>query len=60
MQPFMHQALVELGDQRPCYWRDLKQLQRRHLATFRLSDDACNPAERESFAELVEASMLRG
>ncbi|XVQ11253.1 asparagine synthase [Spirillospora sp. CA-255316] len=58
VHPFTHRALVELGDQLPFYWRELKQLQRRHLATFGLSDDACNPTERESFAELVEESMM--
>lgn len=41
----------------PFYWRELKQLQRRHLATFGLSEDACNPKERESFAELVADSL---
>jgi hypothetical protein len=58
VHPFAHKALVELGDQLPFYWRELKQLQRRHLATFGLSHDACNPARRESFAELVEESLL--
>ncbi|WP_242613910.1 asparagine synthase [Actinomadura roseirufa] len=58
VHPFAHRALIELGDQLPFHWRELKQLQRRHLATFGLSHDACNPAERESFAELVEASLL--
>ncbi|MFI0366448.1 asparagine synthase [Actinomadura sp. 1N219] len=57
VHPFMHPALVELGDRLPYFWRDLKQLQRRHLATFGLSHDACNPKERESFAELVEESL---
>ncbi|RBQ16464.1 asparagine synthase [Spongiactinospora rosea] len=58
LHPFTHQAMVELGDQLPFYWRELKQLQRKHLATFGLSHDACNPVLRESFAELVEESML--
>ncbi|MDL4812775.1 asparagine synthase [Actinomadura opuntiae] len=57
VHPFMHRALIELGDQLPFYWRELKQLQRRHLATFGLSHDACNPELRESFAELVEESL---
>ena len=57
VHPFAHRALVELGDQLPFYWRELKQLQRRHLATFGLSHDACNPTERESFAELVQESL---
>jgi hypothetical protein len=58
VHPFTHRALIELGDQLPFHWRELKQLQRRHLATFGLSHDACNPAQRESFAELVEESLL--
>ena len=51
-------AILPLGDQLPFHWRELKQLQRRHLATFGLSEDACNPRARESFAELVEQSLL--
>ncbi|WP_207935839.1 hypothetical protein [Actinomadura sp. KC216] len=43
VHPFAHQALVDLGDQLPFHWRELKQLQRRHLATLGLSHDACNP-----------------
>lgn len=58
IHPFMHRALVELGDQLPFHWRELKQLQRRHLAAFGLSDDVCNPRQRESFAELVEESLI--
>jgi asparagine synthase (glutamine-hydrolysing) len=58
VHPFTHRALVELGDQLPFHWRELKQLQRRHLATFNLSHDACNPTQRESFAELVEKSLM--
>lgn len=58
VHPFSHRALIELGDQLPFFWRELKQLQRRHLTTFGLSHDACNPTERESFAELVEESLL--
>jgi hypothetical protein len=56
--PFTEPPLVTLGDQLPFHWRELKQLQRRHLATFGLSEDACNPRVRESFAELVEQSLL--
>lgn len=48
---------LPLGDQLPFHWRELKQLQRRHLATFGRSQDACNPRVRESFAELVEQSL---
>ncbi|WP_143220872.1 asparagine synthase [Actinomadura sp. CNU-125] len=58
VHPFAHRALIELGDQLPFYWRELKQLQRRHLGTFGLSHDACNPERRESFAELVEESLI--
>jgi asparagine synthase (glutamine-hydrolysing) len=58
VHPFAERPLVMLGDQLPYRWRELKQLQRRHLATFGLSQDACNPRVRESFAELVEQSLL--
>lgn len=58
IHPFAEPPLVNLGDQLPFHWRELKQLQRRHLATFGLSEDACNPRVRESFAELVEQSLL--
>ena len=58
VHPFTEAPLVTLGDQLPFHWRELKQLQRRHLATFGLSDDACNPRVRESFAELVEQSLI--
>jgi asparagine synthase (glutamine-hydrolysing) len=58
VHPFAEAPLVTLGDQLPFHWRELKQLQRRHLATFGLSDDACNPRVRESFAELVEQSLI--
>lgn len=58
VHPFTEAPLVTLGDQLPFHWRELKQLQRRHLATFGLSQDACNPWVRESFAELVGQSLL--
>ena len=58
VHPFAEAPLVTLGDQLPFHWRELKQLQRRHLATFGLSEDACHPRVRESFAELVEQSLL--
>jgi hypothetical protein len=58
VHPFAEAPLVILGDQLPFHWRELKQLQRRHLATFGLSEDACNPRVRESFAELVEQSLI--
>lgn len=58
LHPFAEPPLVTLGDQLPFHWRELKQLQRRHLATFGLSEDACNPRVRESFAELVGRSLL--
>ena len=56
VHPFAEAPLVTFGDQLPFHWRGLKQLQRRHLATFGLSNDACNPRVRESFAERVEQS----
>jgi asparagine synthase (glutamine-hydrolysing) len=58
VHPFAEAPLVALGDQLPFHWRELKQLQRRHLATFGLSEDACNPRVRESFAELVGQSLI--
>ena len=58
VHPFAEAPLVTLGDQLPFHWRELKQLQRRHLATFGLSQDACNPRVRESFAELVGQSLI--
>lgn len=58
VHPFAERPLITLGDQLPFHWRELKQLQRRHLATFGLSEDACNPRVRESFAELVGQSLL--
>jgi len=58
VHPFAEAPLVTLGDQLPFHWRELKQLQRCHLAAFGLSQDACNPRVRESFAELVEQSLL--
>jgi asparagine synthase (glutamine-hydrolysing) len=58
VHPFAEAPLVTLGDQLPFHWRELKQLQRRHLTTFGLSDDACNPRVRESFAELVGQSLI--
>lgn len=58
VHPFADAPLVTLGDQLPFHWRELKQLQRRHLATLGLSEDACNPRVRESFAELVGQSLL--
>jgi hypothetical protein len=38
LHPFAEPPLVTLGDQLPFHWRELKQLQRRHLATFGLSE----------------------
>jgi len=58
VHPFAEAPLVTLGDQLPFHWRELKQLQRHHLATFGLSQDACNPRVRESFAELVGQSLI--
>jgi asparagine synthase (glutamine-hydrolysing) len=37
---------------------DARQLDLLDLNTFGLSEDACNPRVRESFAELVEQSLL--
>lgn len=49
--------MVALGEQLPFAWRELKQLQRRRLAGLGMSEDVVNPVERESFAEVIEASL---
>ena len=49
--------MVQLGEWLPLHWRQLKQLQRRQLAALGLSDDVTQPAERESFAEVVQHAL---
>ncbi|WP_244409924.1 hypothetical protein [Streptomyces albofaciens] len=38
-------------------WRVLKQLQRRRLVALGLSEDVTQPAQRESFAEVVQHAL---
>lgn len=59
LHPFTDPALVQFGEMLPFDWRDLKQLQRRRLASLGLSEDVVNPQERESFAEVVEEALNR-
>lgn len=58
VHPFADPAMVELGEQLPFAWRELKQLQRRRLRTLGMSEDVVHPVERESFAEVVEHSLI--
>lgn len=58
MHPFADPSMVELGEQLPFAWRELKQLQRRRLASLGMSEDVVHPAERESFAEVIEAALI--
>ncbi|MFE0267874.1 hypothetical protein ACFWZ7_05095 [Nocardiopsis alba] len=58
MHPFADPAMVELGEQLPFAWRELKQLQRRRLTSLGMSEDVVHPAERESFAEVIEAALI--
>lgn len=57
VHPFTDPAMIALGEQLPIYWREFKNLQRRHLASLGLDDDVTNPVERESFVWLVESSL---
>ncbi|MCY9784656.1 asparagine synthase-related protein [Nocardiopsis sp. EMB25] len=57
VHPFADPDMVALGEQLPFAWRELKQLQRRRLATLGMSDDVVYPVERESFAEVVEYAL---
>ncbi|MFL1378788.1 asparagine synthetase B family protein [Nocardiopsis protaetiae] len=57
MHPFADPDMVALGEQLPFAWRELKQLQRRRLATLGMGEDVVHPVERESFAEVIEASL---
>ncbi|NYJ35294.1 asparagine synthase-related protein [Nocardiopsis aegyptia] len=58
MHPFADPAMVTLGEQLPFVWRELKRLQRRRMASLGMSDDVVYPAERESFAEVVEHALV--
>ncbi|MFC7328147.1 asparagine synthase-related protein [Marinactinospora rubrisoli] len=57
VHPFADPAMVELGEQLPFAWRELKQLQRRRLGVLGMSEDVVYPVERESFAEVVEHAL---
>ncbi len=57
VHPFADPAMIRLGEQLPVFWREFKNLQRRQLESLGLSDDVCNPVERESFVWLVEDSL---
>ncbi|MFD7899234.1 asparagine synthase-related protein [Streptomyces sp. NPDC059743] len=57
VHPFADPGLIQLGEWLPIDWRELKQLQRRQLGALGLSDDVTHPAERESFAEVVQHSL---
>lgn len=58
MRPFAGPDMVELGEQLPFAWRELKQLQRRRMAALGMSDDVVHPAERESFAEVIQHALI--
>ncbi len=58
LHPFADPEVVALGEALPMDWRELKQLQRRRLADLGLSRDVVWPAERESFAEVVQNGLL--
>lgn len=58
LHPFANPDMVELGESLPMDWRKLKQLQRRRLASLDLGDDVIHPTERESFAEVVQHSLV--
>ncbi|MEV2277889.1 asparagine synthase-related protein [Nocardiopsis sp. NPDC049922] len=57
VHPFADSGMVALGEQLPYAWREFKQLQRCRLAALGMSEDVVHPVERESFAEVIEASL---
>lgn len=57
LHPFADPGMVALGEQLPFAWREFKQLQRRRLRALGMSEDVVHPVERESFAEVIEASL---
>lgn len=57
IHPFAYPPLVAFGEQLPYVWRDFKALQRHLLAGYGLSDHVVHPAERESFAEIVQHTL---
>ncbi|MEU2682281.1 hypothetical protein ABZ654_00010 [Streptomyces hygroscopicus] len=57
LHPFADPGMVQLGEWLPLHWRELKQLQRRRLASLGLSPDVTESRVRESFAEVVQHSL---
>ncbi|WP_230993405.1 hypothetical protein [Streptomyces endocoffeicus] len=57
LHPFADPGMVQLGEWLPMHWRELKQLQRRRLASLGLSPDVTESRVRESFAEVVQHSL---
>ncbi|WP_031190001.1 MULTISPECIES: asparagine synthetase B family protein [Streptomyces] len=57
VHPFADPGMIQLGEWLPMDWRALKQLQRRRLAALGLSEDVTQPAQRESFAEVVQHAL---
>ncbi|MFE0422179.1 asparagine synthase-related protein [Streptomyces sp. NPDC058953] len=57
VHPFADPGMVQLGEWLPMHWRELKQLQRRQLASLGLSPDVTESRERESFAEVVQHTL---
>ncbi|MFJ8000777.1 hypothetical protein ACIQ7D_27210 [Streptomyces sp. NPDC096310] len=58
LHPFADADMVAFGEALPMDWRELKQLQRRRLASLGMSNDVTLPTERESFAEVVEHALI--
>ncbi|MFE2941350.1 asparagine synthase-related protein [Streptomyces sp. NPDC059255] len=58
LHPFADPDMVALGEALPMDWRELKQLQRRRLASLGMSSDVTLPTERESFAEVVQHALI--
>ncbi|MGW0708246.1 asparagine synthase-related protein [Streptomyces sp. NPDC002643] len=57
VHPFANPGMVQLGEWLPMHWRELKQLQRRRLASLGLSADVTESRQRESFAEVVQYTL---
>ncbi|GAA1071627.1 asparagine synthase-related protein [Nocardiopsis metallicus] len=58
VHPFADPVMVELGEQLPFAWRELKQVQRQRLRAIGMGEDVVHPVERESFAEVIEHSLI--
>ncbi|MFK0296591.1 asparagine synthase-related protein [Streptomyces sp. NPDC090442] len=57
LHPFADPGMVQLGEWLPMHWRELKQLQRKRLASLGLSPDVTESRARESFAEVVQHTL---